>query len=97
MNSIGPADPNYAETFARLAQLISLEEDEHGKIAEMSQASLREWLNDFMIRAAATIGIAVAKVAAMVADYVQIGRNAASTARTQFRSNFESSRRIRPL
>ncbi len=95
MNSVGPADPSLAETYARLAQLISQEEEEHGKIAEMSEASLREWLNEFMMRAATALGIAAAKVAAWVADYLQIGRNALSAAKDGFRTSYEASRRIR--
>jgi len=97
MNGISPADPTYAETFARLGKLLAQEEDEHGKIAEMSNDSLREWLNDFMIRAASALGIAAAKVAAMVADYVQIGRNAMSTAKAEFRKSYDTSRRIKPI
>lgn len=96
MTGISPADPTYAETFARLGNLLAQEEDEHGKIAEMSQESLRVWLNDFMIRAASALGIAAAKVVAMVADYVQIGRNAMTTAKNEFRRSYDTSRRIRP-
>lgn len=96
MNEASPADPSIAETYARLANLISQEEREHGKIAEMSEQSLREWLNGFMIKAAAALGIAAAKVAAWVADYVQIGRNAMSAAKAEFQKSYDASRRIRP-
>lgn len=97
MSGVGPGDPTLVETYARLANLIHAEEEEHGKIAEMSQESLREWLNDFLIGAAATLGIAVAKVAAAVMDYVQIGRNVVETAKSEFRNSYTASRRIGPV
>ncbi|WP_314820666.1 hypothetical protein [Arachnia propionica] len=97
MNDISPSDPTYAETFARLSKLIAQEEREHGRIAEMSQASLRDWLNGFMQEAAKVLGIAAAKIAAMVADYVQISRNAFATAKDEFRKSYKASRRIGPL
>ena len=98
MNDISPSDPTYAETFARLSKLIAQEEREHGRIAEMSQASLRDWLNGFMQEAAKVLGIAAAKIAAMVADYVQISREPLlQLPKDEFRKSYKASRRIGPL
>lgn len=97
MSNISPSDPTYAETFARIQEMLAQEEEDHGSIAEMSEDSLREWLHAFSIRAAEVLSVTAGKVLAMIADYVQIGRNAINTGKQKFRESYEQSRRIRPI
>lgn len=97
MNDISPSDPTYAEQFARLAQLIQQDEEEHGRITEMAHDSLRSWFNEFVQKAANLLGIAAGTIAAMVTDYYEIGRNAIKTAKNSFRDSYEAARRIKPL
>jgi len=97
MTNISPSDPSYAETYEMLSRLLAQEEKEHGKIVEMSERSLREWLSDFLNRVSKILAESTAKIAAMIADYVQIGRNALTTVKRSYSEAYKKARRIEPI
>jgi hypothetical protein len=89
-------DPSYSETLARVAALMDAEKIDHEHISSMSQESAREFLNDAIIRIAQALGLAAAKAAALVADVLQIARNAGKAFVEKYRTNYERARRISP-
>jgi len=97
MTNISPSDSSYAETYEMLSRLLAQEEKEYGKIVEMSDESLREWLSDFIIRVSKFLAESTAKIVAMIADYVQIGRNALTTVKRSYFEAYEKARRIKPI
>lgn len=86
-----------AEMLARLARLMEEERVNSQRIAQMSEESVREFLNDFLQRAANILGLAVAKVSALMSDLLQIGQNTVDAFSDSFRRNYASSRRIKPF
>ena len=97
MTNISPSDPSYAETYEMLSRLLAQEEKEHGKIVEMSEESLRKWLIDFLNRVSEILAGSAGKIAAMIVDYIQIGRNALATGRRSYFEAYEKARRIKPI
>jgi hypothetical protein len=91
-----PGSDSYAETLARLARLMDDEKVHHEHIARMAEQSAREFLDDFIQRASKALGLAAAKVAALVSDLMQIGRNAGAAFGKSFRDNYEKNRRVKP-
>jgi hypothetical protein len=91
-----PGSDSYAETLVRLAKLMDEEKVHQEQIARMSEASAREFLNDFIQRASALLGLTAAKIAALVGDLMQIARNAGTVFKESFKANYERERRIKP-
>ena len=89
-------DASYAETLARVAALMDAENIDRARIANMSQESARDYLNDAVIQIAKALGLAVAKTAALVADVMQIVGNAGKAFVDAFNSGYENARRIKP-
>lgn len=89
-------DSSYSETLARVAALLDEERVDHERISSMSQESARDFLNDAIIRIAQALGLATAKVAALVADVLQIARNAGKAFTDQYRTSYRKARRINP-
>jgi hypothetical protein len=91
-----PGSDSYAETLARLAKLMDDEKIHQDHIAQMSEASARVFLDQFVQMAAKMLGLTAAKVAALVSDLMQIGRNAGAAFKETFKKNYEQQRRIKP-
>jgi hypothetical protein len=91
-----PGSDSYAETLARLAKLMDEERVHQEHIATMSEESAREFLNEFIQMAARLLGLTAAKIAALVSDLMQIGRNAGAAFKESFKRNYEQQRRIKP-
>jgi hypothetical protein len=89
-------DASYSETLARVAALMDAEKIDHERIARMSQESAREFLNEAVIKISQALGITAAKTAAMVADLVEMARNAGKAFAEAYRDNYDRARRIRP-
>lgn len=89
-------EASYSETLARVAALMDAEMVDRERIANMSQESAREYLNDVIVRIAQILGIAAAKTAALIADVLQIARNATAAFADAFRANYDKARRIKP-
>lgn len=91
-----PGSDSYAETLARLAKLMDEEKIHQEHIARMSEESAREFLNEFIQRASRLLGLTAAKIAALVSDLMQIGRNAGAAFTESFKKNYKQQRRIKP-
>lgn len=91
-----PGSDSYAETLARLAKLMDEEKVHQEHIAKMSEESVREFLNDFIQRASKLLGLTAAKIAALVSDLMQIGRNARAAFKDSFGKNYKLRRQIKP-
>lgn len=89
-------DATYEETLARVAALMDAEKIDHQRIADMSQESAREFLNEAIIKISKALGITVAKTAAMVADLVEMARNARKAFSEAYRDSYQKARRIQP-
>ena len=89
-------DESYAETLARVAALMDEQKLDRERIAEMSQESAREYLNEAIVKISQALGIAAARVAALVADVLAIAKNAGKAFSTAFREYYQSSRRNKP-
>lgn len=97
MTSVSPSDSNYAETYAILSQLLAQEEKEHGRIAEMSDRSFREWVSSFINEISELLAVSAATISAIIVDYIQIGRNAITAAKRRYQEEYRKARRIRPI
>lgn len=89
-------DSSYSETLARVAALMDAERINQERISNMSQESAREFLNDVVIRIAQALGIAMARVAALIADVLEMARNAGRTFNEQYRTSYRKARQIDP-
>jgi hypothetical protein len=89
-------DASYSETLARVAALMDEERLDRERIANLSAESAREYLNDVVIRIADAMGMAVAQVAALVADVLQIAKNAGHAFADAYRESYVNARRIKP-
>lgn len=89
-------DASYSETLSRVAALLDAEEVDHQRIANMSQESAREFLNEAIVKIAQALGIAAAKTAAMVADLLEMARNAGKAFSDAYRDSYQRARRIKP-
>jgi hypothetical protein len=89
-------DASYEETMARVAEMLEAEKIDRERIASMSQESAREFLNEAIIKISKALGIAMSKTAAMVADVLQMGKNAAKAFSEGIREGYQQARRVRP-
>ena len=89
-------DASYSETLARVAALMDAEKIDHERIASMSQESARDFLNEAIIKISQALGITMAKTAALVADLVEIARNAGKAFSEAYRDSYQRARRIKP-
>jgi hypothetical protein len=96
MMAVNPGVPSYAESMARIAEILETERVKLADIKKMSEESMRDWLQSFVIRISERLGLALGQVAAMIADLVQIGKNAGSAFSTSFSENYKQHRRILP-
>jgi len=94
--NVEPGTPGYADMLDRVARMLEDDSVDNAAIASMSHESFREWLNVVVTRVSQTLGIALSSAAALVADTVQIMRNARSSFMVSYRENYERARRIRP-
>lgn len=89
-------DASYSETLARVAALLDAERIDHQQIANMSQESAREFLNEAIIKISQAMGITAAKTAALVADLLEMARNAGKAFSDAYRDSYQRARRIKP-
>jgi hypothetical protein len=89
-------DASYSETLARVAELMDSEKFDRQRIADLSTASAREYLNDAIVLIAQSMGIAAAKVAALIEDVLQITKNVTMAFADAYRKSYENARRIKP-
>jgi hypothetical protein len=89
-------DASYSETLALVAALMDAERLDRERIAELSAESARDYLHDLVIRIAEALGMAVAQVAAIVVDVLQIAKNAGHAFSEAYRDSYMSARRIKP-
>lgn len=89
-------DDTYSETLGRVAAQLDAEKVDHVLIESMSQESAREFLNEVIVKIAASLGITAAKVAALVADIMEMARSAGKAFSDAYRSSYERARRIKP-
>jgi hypothetical protein len=95
--NIEGGDESYAETLARIAALMDAERFDRERIADLSTQSAREYLNEALIKISQALGLAVARVAALMADVLAMTKNAGKAFSTAFHENYERSRRIKPF
>ena len=89
-------DASYSETLARVAALLDAEKVDHQCIANMSQESAREYLNEAIVKISQALGIAAAKTAALVADLLEMAKNAGKAFTGAYRDSYQRARRIKP-
>lgn len=89
-------DATYSDTLSRVAALMDAEKIDHQRIASMSEESAREFLNEAIIKISQALGITAAKTAAMVADLVEMARNAGKAFSEAYRDSYQKNRRIKP-
>ena len=89
-------DASYSETLARVAALLDAEKIDHQRIANMSQESAREFLNEAIIKISQVLGIAVATMRALVDDLLEIARNAGKAFSDAYRERYQRARQINP-
>jgi hypothetical protein len=89
-------DASYPETLARVAALMEAEQFDRDRIASLSSESARAFLNEVVIRIADAMGMALAEAAALVADVLEIAKNAGHAFADAYRGNYARARRIRP-
>ncbi|GIM93393.1 hypothetical protein [Paractinoplanes toevensis] len=97
MPDVTPGDSTYDETIRRIAQLIQSDENERGKIQELSTESFREWLDDIVRRISRELGIALANVHVLIEDVFTIGLNAATSFAGGYRDAYQKARRVQRL
>lgn len=97
MPEISPGSASYEEALAKIAKLIQSDEQERGKIENLSKESFREWLSDALNRISAELGIAFSNAAALVADVFTIGVNAVTAFTKSYRENYYAARRIQRM
>ena len=89
-------DASYSETLARVAALMDAERLDRERIANLSTESAREYLHEVVVRISELMGLATAQVAALVADVLQIAKNAGHAFAEAYRDNYAKARRIKP-
>jgi hypothetical protein len=94
MTGVVPGDENYEEILQRVAGIIRDTESGLSEIHGLSEDSFREWLMKVFERVATTLGVALGKAQALVADVLTALSNAGTTFMGNYRRSYESARRI---
>lgn len=94
MMAAEPGGMSYDETLQRVAAIIRDTETDLAEISSMSDQSFRLWLDQVIQRVAASLGIALGRAKAYVADVLTIIENAGITFKESFRDSYNQARRV---
>lgn len=92
--AVEPGDESFDAVAERLSSILRESNQNLQDIREMSNVSFRRWLEKVTVDIAESLGIALAKAQAFLADVLTIAANAGSTFLDAYRKGYSEARQV---